>query len=61
MTLKKLLEALRFEGHISLRRDNFGGMQYIGGGNSEHISSRYGGYKVDKSSIIDNILIVYVK
>ena len=61
MTLKKLLEALKFEGHISLRRDNLGGMQYIGGGNSEYISSRYGGFKVDKSSIFDNILIVYVK
>ncbi len=61
MTLKKLLSELNFEGHISLRRNNFGGMQYIGGGSPEKISARYGGYKVDKTVIIGNILVVFVK
>lgn len=61
MTLKKLLSALNFEGHISLRRDGFGGMQYIGGGSPEQVSFRYGGYKVEKSVVIDHVLVIYVK
>lgn len=59
-TLKALLLALKFKGHISLRRRSFYGLQYIAGGNPENLVARYGGYKVVGSEVIDNVLIIYV-
>lgn len=59
-TLKALLPALKFKGHISLRRRSFYGLQYIAGGDSESLIGRYGGHKIVDSEVIDNILVIYV-
>lgn len=55
-----VLEALKFDGHISIRRNGFYGLQYIGGGKSEDLTKRYGGYIVVKSTVINNVLVIYV-
>ena len=55
-----MLEALKFDGHISIRRNGFYGLQYIGGGKSEDLTKRYGGYIVVKSTVINNVLVIYV-
>lgn len=60
-TLKTLLSAMRYNGHVSLRRIDFHGeVQYIAGGTADSLISRYGGYKVEKITCIDNVLIIYV-
>lgn len=59
-TLKALLNALKFDGLVSIRRFGFGGLQYIGGGKPEDLINRYGGYKVMGSTVIDNVLVIYV-
>lgn len=60
-TVKVLLTAMRYDGQISLRRRDFHGeMQYIAGGTAQKIIDRYGGYKVDKITCIDNVLIIFV-
>jgi hypothetical protein len=58
--LSTILEALKFEGNISIRHDGFHGLQYIGGGKTEDLIKRFGGYLVVKSMIIDNVLVIYV-
>ena len=58
--LSTVLEALKFDGHISIRRNGFYGLQYIGGGKTEDLIKRFGGYLVVKSMIIDNVLVIYV-
>lgn len=59
-TLKVLLEGLKYEGMVSIRRHGFGGLQYIGGGKSDNLIEKYGGYKVMGSTVIDNVLVIYV-
>lgn len=59
-TLKVLLEGLKFEGMVSVRRNGFGGLQYIGGGKPDDLIKKYGGYKVVGSIVIDNVLVIYV-
>ena len=59
-TLKSILKAMNFEGHISLRRKIFRDIVYIGGGCSQDIIDRFGGYKVDSMNVIDSVLIIYV-
>lgn len=52
---------MRFDGSISLRRRDFcGEVQYIAGGTADILIARYGGYKVDRMTCIDNVLIIYV-
>lgn len=58
--LSTTLEALKFEGNISIRRDGFHGLQYIGGGKSDDLTRRFGGYTIVKSTVIDNVLVIYV-
>ena len=58
--LSTILEALKFEGNISIRRNGFYGLQYIGGGKPEDLIKRFGGYLVVKSKVIDNVLVIYV-
>lgn len=59
-TLKVLLEGLKYEGIVSIRRHGFGGIQYIGGGKSDDLIERYGGYKVMGSTVINDVLVIYV-
>lgn len=59
-TLKKILGAMAFRGHVSLRRKLFQGIQYIGGGSPEDIINRFGGYRVEYMEVIDNVLVIYV-
>lgn len=60
-TLKALLTAMRYDGQVSLRRRDFhGDIQYIAGGTADKLINRYGEYKVDRITCIDNVLIIYV-
>lgn len=58
--LKTVLEAMHFEGHISVRREIFREKVYLGGGDSETMIKRYGGYMIEKMEVIDNVLIIWV-
>ena len=60
-TLRNLLKAMDYRGHISLRRRLLGEIQYIGGGTSDAMIDRYGGYRVEYTETIENVLIIYVK
>ena len=60
MTLNRILPQLKFEGPLSVRRDILGETQYIGGGDAESILSRFGGYKIKKTKIIDGVFVIYV-
>lgn len=55
-----LLEGLKYEGIVSIRRHGFSGIQYIGGGKSDDLIERYGGYKVMGSTVINDVLVIYV-
>lgn len=61
-TIKTLLPAMNYTGHISIRRKIFGGSDciYVGGGKPKEIIERYGGYQVERMDVIDNVLIIYV-
>ena len=60
-TVKTLLENIRYDGHVSIRRKLFSEIHHIGGGFSSEVIARYGGYKIDCVRIVDNVLIIYVK
>lgn len=60
MTLGRILPQLKYEGNISIRRDILGGTHYIGGGDAESVLSRFGGYKIKNTKIIDGVLVIYV-
>lgn len=60
-TVKALLQAMHYDGHISIRKYGFDGkLIYIGGGTAEPMIQRYGGYKVDRITCIDNVLVIFV-
>ncbi len=61
MTLKEILTALNFEGYISLRLKGSHGFSHLGGGDTQKICSRYGSHKIEKTVIIDNILVIYLR
>lgn len=58
--LRYTLKDINYCGHISIRRKLFQETQYIGGGTSEDLIDRYGGYRVEYIEVIDNVLIIYV-
>lgn len=60
-TLRNLLKAMDYRGHISLRRRLFGKVEYIGGGTADAIVDKYGGYQVEYMETIENVLIIYVR
>lgn len=58
--LRYILKDMNYRGHISIRRRLFQETQYIGGGTSEYLIDRYGGYRVECMEVVDNVLIIYV-
>lgn len=62
MILSYLLDLLGMEYvHIVVRRKLGKSFEYLGGGNKETVSKRYGKCEVDCATIQDNIFVVYIK
>lgn len=58
--LRGILKAMNFRGHIALRKKGFQTIDYVGGGTSESVIDRFGGYRVEYMEIVDGILVIYV-
>lgn len=58
--LASVLAALKYQGQISIRRRAFGQMTYIGGGYAADISNKYGAYQIEKTVIVNDVLVIYV-
>lgn len=63
MTVGTLLKKMNLNGvNVSIRKhDKVYGLTYVGGGKPSYCVSRYGAYLVVESTVIDNILILYVE
>lgn len=59
-TLKGILTAMHYRGHISVRRRIYNETIYIGGGSADSIIDRFGGYRVEYMEVMDSVLIIYV-
>ncbi len=58
--LRTVLDAMHYNGHVSIRRRVGAEVLHIGGGRPEDMADRYGGYNVDSMDVVDNVLVVYV-
>ena len=64
--LKTVLNNLNFRGHISLRKWSLGELVYITGCDTRYDFSLnnlirgYGDYLIEKSEVIDGVLVIYV-
>lgn len=47
--------------HIAIRRHGKDGVEYLGGGCFTSVIKRFGNEIIDSSSIVDDILCIYVK
>lgn len=61
MVVKTLLDGLHYEGQLSLRRKTKDWFEYLAAGSQAKIKYKYGYYEVDRTCIIDNVLVIYVK
>lgn len=61
MTIRELLEGLKFDGRISIRYHGKYWFEYLAFDYSEKLIKRYGDLVVKKSCILDGNLILYVK
>ena len=62
MTVWNLLIALNLQyAHVSIRCKAPDGLKYLGGGDVASVLRRFGDYKVEKSYITDNVLILFVR
>lgn len=61
MVVYKLLDGLNYEGQLSLRRKTNDWFEYLAAGSQAKMKYRYGYYEVERTCIIDNVLVIYVK
>lgn len=62
MKVSELLNALSLPSfrHVSIRRKDSAGEDYVGGGAPLSVSRRFGNLEIKGSDIRENVLIIYV-
>lgn len=60
MYISDLLDAMRFDGHIVVKKRSPAGLISCGGGSAKDISFRFGYMHVKCTTIIDGILVIVV-
>lgn len=60
--VSELLSALSLSSfhHVSIRRKDSAGEDYVGGGSPVSVSRRFGNLEIKGSDIRENVLIIYV-
>lgn len=60
MYISELLEAMRYDGHVIVRKQTSNGLEFRGGGSSMDVSFRFGGMPVKRTTIVDGVLVIIV-
>lgn len=61
MLVQILLDGMKFNGNLSIRRKTANGIECIGGGASRIVRWKYGAYNIVSSCLLDGYLILYIE